>query len=137
MKKAKGTAAFLLGVALVSASAESGAARRADVERSLKQRYRLTVIGTGMLGFTGDRSSIREAGGILSLRRAALSLSPPPPPPPPPRRPWPTPPWGKPPRRSTSGCCRKRACARFCKSPRPHRRPSPHPPPRPPNSPPG
>jgi len=75
MKKAKGTAAFLLGVALVSAAAESGAARRADVERSLKQRYRLTVIGTGMLGFTGDRSSIREAGGILSLRRAGLSGS--------------------------------------------------------------
>src|SRR3972149_906952 len=75
MKKAKGTAAFLLGVALVSAAADSGAARRADVERALKQRYRLTVIGAGMLGFSGDRSSIREAGGILNLRRPGLSGS--------------------------------------------------------------
>src|SRR3989304_5414029 len=76
MKKAKGTAAFLRGVALVSAAAESGAARRADVERSLKQRYRLTVIGTGMLGFPGDRRSIREAGGFLTRRRPGPSGSP-------------------------------------------------------------
>ncbi len=75
MKNVKGMVAFLLGVALASAAADSGAARRADVERALKQRYRLTVIGTGMLGFTGDRSSIREAGGILNLRRPGLSGS--------------------------------------------------------------
>jgi len=75
MKNVKGTAALLLGVALVSAAAESGAARRADVERALKQRYRLTLVGTGMFGLTGDRASIREAGGILNLRRAGLQGS--------------------------------------------------------------
>jgi hypothetical protein len=75
MKNIKGTAAFLLGVALAGAAAESGAGQRAAVERALKERYRLTVVGTGMLGFTGTRATIQQAGGVLGLRRAGLSGS--------------------------------------------------------------
>jgi len=52
-----------------------GADRRGDVERALKQRYRLTLIGTSMLGFSGTRSSVREAGGVLALRQTGLQGS--------------------------------------------------------------
>lgn len=74
MRKVDGAVAVLLVAALAGAAAEP-ASRRADVERALKQRYRLTLVGAGMLGLTGDRASIREAGGILNLRRAGLQGS--------------------------------------------------------------
>jgi len=74
MRKVDGAVAVLLVAALAGAAAEP-ASRRADVERALRQRYRLTLVGTGMFGLTGDRASIREAGGILNLRRAGLQGS--------------------------------------------------------------
>lgn len=49
--------------------------RRADVERSLKQRYRMTILGPKMLGLVGDRSTIQVAGGVVSVRRAGLSAA--------------------------------------------------------------
>lgn len=75
MKTVTGVIALLLAGALVGAAAEKGAEQRAAIQLALTQRYRLTVIGTGMLGFTGSRSTIQEAGGVLSLRRADLDGS--------------------------------------------------------------
>lgn len=72
MQRLSGTIAFILAVTVAGAAAESGAGQRAAIERALKQRYRLTVVGTGMLGFAGTRSTIQEAGGILSVRRGGL-----------------------------------------------------------------
>jgi hypothetical protein len=49
--------------------------RKAEIEGALSARYRLTVVGEGLLGLTGERSSVRRAGNVVMLRRGGLEGS--------------------------------------------------------------
>ena len=49
--------------------AQQGPARRQELQQHLENRYRLTVVGPGILGLTGSRGTIRRAGGVVVLRR--------------------------------------------------------------------
>src|SRR5262249_18159420 len=46
--------------------------RRDEVEEGLASRYRLTRLGSSMLGFHGTENSIRHAGGTVFLRKSGL-----------------------------------------------------------------
>jgi len=62
---------LLFAVAITAGAQKDSSAgeRRGELEQVLKQRYRLTAIGPGILGLTGGAGSIRKAGGIVELRR--------------------------------------------------------------------
>jgi hypothetical protein len=45
------------------------------MQQVLESRYRVTLIGPGMMGFKGDRTSIQRAGEVLVLRKAGLAGS--------------------------------------------------------------
>ena len=77
---ARGIRAFLALLALLAAFAlplrsAPAADHRAELEASLAQRYRLTVIGPGFMGITGGQGTIRKPGGIAELRRDGLAGS--------------------------------------------------------------
>ncbi len=68
-----------LGVAMILAASaqkeQPGTDRRGELEQVLKQRYRITAIGPGMLGLKGGTGSIRRAGGVVELRREGFQGS--------------------------------------------------------------
>lgn len=47
---------------------------RQELEQSLQSRYRVTVIGKGVIGL-GSENAIRKAGGTVTLRRAGIGGS--------------------------------------------------------------
>jgi len=57
------------------AAAQVSQARKQEIEGALRERYRLTLIGEGALGFTGDRGTVRRAGNVVLLRREGLEGS--------------------------------------------------------------
>ena len=57
------------------ALAQASQTRKLEIESGLRERYRLTLIGEGALGFTGDRGSIRRAGNVALVRREGLEGS--------------------------------------------------------------
>lgn len=74
MAKSRALLAALVTVSLWAAatSALAAGARRADLEQSLGQRYGLTQIGPGVLGLTGGRDAIQQAGGVVLLQSTGL-----------------------------------------------------------------
>lgn len=46
--------------------------RRSELEQTLRQRYQLTEIGTGILGLTGGPNEIRQAGGVMVVQHPGL-----------------------------------------------------------------
>ncbi len=50
----------------------SASERRAELEQVLRQRYRATTIGPGVLGLRGKADTIRQAGGVVEVRRNGL-----------------------------------------------------------------
>jgi len=68
---------FLLLVAAIFCPgvARGQATPQEAMQQVLESRYRLTIIGPGMMGFKGDRTSIQRAGEVLVLRRAGLQGS--------------------------------------------------------------
>lgn len=65
---------ILLCLALDS-RAQASPAQRAEIDRVLRERYRLTLVGPGILGLRGERDNIRQAGNVVLLRRAGLAGS--------------------------------------------------------------
>lgn len=70
----------LVVLAAVLGSASTGGAqgsqgRKLEIEGALRERYRLTLIGEGALGFTGTRGTVRRAGNVVLLRRSGLEGS--------------------------------------------------------------
>lgn len=63
--------ALFLGAGLASALAQDQG-RRIELEESLQSRYRLTVLGGGLMGLHGGDNTIRRAGGIVILVRDGL-----------------------------------------------------------------
>ena len=63
---------FLSTLALLSTF--SFADSRQELEQSLQSRYRVTVIGKGMIGL-GSENAIRKAGGTVTLRRPGIGGS--------------------------------------------------------------
>jgi hypothetical protein len=57
--------------ALSSTHAQQDRGRRIELEESLQSRYRITVVGGGMMGVRGE-NAIRHAGGIVALMRDGL-----------------------------------------------------------------
>jgi len=69
----KGTLGIAVLVSLATAlSAQTDTGPRRELEQSLQSRYRVTVIGQGLMGIGGDANSIRRVGGVLVLHRAGL-----------------------------------------------------------------
>lgn len=76
MRRMAGLAGLVFLAGLVAGqAATAGPGRRADVQASLEQRYRLTVVGTKLLGLSGSRGTIQRAGGVVVLRRDGLQGS--------------------------------------------------------------
>lgn len=63
--------ALLSCAALSSAHAQQDRGRRIELEESLQSRYRVTVVGGGIMGARGE-NNIRHAGGIVALVRDGL-----------------------------------------------------------------
>jgi hypothetical protein len=59
----------VLAVAVLPLRAAPAADHRVELQASLAQRYRLTVIGPGFMGITGGQGTIRKPGGTAELRR--------------------------------------------------------------------
>jgi hypothetical protein len=59
----------VLGVAILPLRSAAKADHRLELQESLAQRYRVTVIGAGILGIRGGQGTIRKPGGIAELRR--------------------------------------------------------------------
>jgi len=64
----------LLFFIVVLLSTFSFADSRQELEQSLQSRYRVTVIGKGMIGL-GSENAIRKAGGTVTLRRPGIGGS--------------------------------------------------------------
>jgi hypothetical protein len=65
--------ACILFLAASSAAQQSPAsARRAELEQLLGQRYRVTLIGPGVLGLRGGADTVRKPGTVVELRREGL-----------------------------------------------------------------
>lgn len=62
---------LVLAMALASAAAQDQG-RRIELEESLQSRYRLTVLGGGLLGVHGGDNAVRKAGGVVVLMREGL-----------------------------------------------------------------
>jgi len=62
---------LVLLCALIAVSVPAVADDRQELEQSLQSRYRVTVIGKGMMGL-GSENAIRRAGGTVALRHAGL-----------------------------------------------------------------
>ena len=62
----------LLVVALSPLRSAPEADHRSKLQECLAQRYRLTVLGPGILGIRGGQKTIRKSGGIAKLRRDGL-----------------------------------------------------------------
>lgn len=80
MRKTEGRLGAAAGLLLAlgfaaGALAQANVGRRADVKQSLEQRYRVTEIGPKYMGLSGNRGTIRKAGGVVTLRRSGLSGS--------------------------------------------------------------
>ncbi len=67
--------ALLILGATIRGGAQSGQSRKQELEGALRERYRLTLIGEGVLGLTGERDTIRRAGNVVLLRREGLEGS--------------------------------------------------------------
>ncbi len=65
----------LMAVAGCAQVARGQATPQEAMQQVLESRYRVTVIGPGMMGFKGDRTSIQRAGEVLVLRRDGLAGS--------------------------------------------------------------
>jgi hypothetical protein len=69
----------LFAIAVSPLRSTPKADHRAELQESLAQRYRLTVIGPGIMGIGGGQKTIRKPGGIAELRRdgvfGSLALS--------------------------------------------------------------
>src|SRR5207247_9363016 len=63
--------ALFLAAALPSTLAQ-GQGRRPVLEESLQARYRLTILGGGIMGARGGDNAIRRVGGIVMLVEDAL-----------------------------------------------------------------
>jgi len=63
----------VLLVSLFSTAQDNG--RRSELEESLQSRYRLTVLGGGVLGIHGGENSVRRAGGIAVVLKPGLYAS--------------------------------------------------------------
>jgi hypothetical protein len=61
----------LLSCALLPSVRAQDRGRRIELEESLQSRYRITVVGGGMMGVRGE-NAIRHAGGIVALLRDGL-----------------------------------------------------------------
>ncbi len=59
----------LLAIVVSPLRSAPAADHRAELQESLAQRYRVTVIGPGILGIRGGQGTIRRPGGIAELRR--------------------------------------------------------------------
>jgi len=62
----------LLAIVVSPLRSAPNADHRAELQASLDQRYRVTVIGPGILGIRGGQGTIRKPGGIAELRRDGL-----------------------------------------------------------------
>ncbi len=63
----------LLATSLAGAQEKPSASeRRAELEQVLQQRYRVAKIGPGVLGLRGKADTIRQAGGVIEVRRNGL-----------------------------------------------------------------
>jgi len=72
MPKLHKSVIFLSTLALVSTLAFADS--RQELEQSLQSRYRVTVIGKGVIGL-GSENAIRKAGGTVTLRRPGIGGS--------------------------------------------------------------
>lgn len=63
---------FALAAASSPQKQGSSAARRAELEQILQQRYRLTSIGPSFLGFKGEAGSTRQVGGVAEAQRTGF-----------------------------------------------------------------
>jgi hypothetical protein len=61
-----------LTLSLGAQKQQQEADRRTELAQVLTQRYRVTRIGSGLLGLTGGASSIRRAGGVVEAHREGL-----------------------------------------------------------------
>src|ERR1700739_1762007 len=62
--------ASFLAAALYAWAQDQG--RRVELEESLKARYRLTILGGGVLGLHGGDNAVRRAGDTMILLRDGL-----------------------------------------------------------------
>jgi hypothetical protein len=75
---ARGFGAFAVGLALLVVAVSPlrsvpVADHRSELQESLAQRYRLTVIGPGILGIRGGQQTIRKPGASQINLHAALT----------------------------------------------------------------
>lgn len=80
MNKLNFTFAAVVGLVLACCfepgiAAQQDPGRRPELQQHLENHYRLTVVGPGLLGLTGSRSTIRRAGGVVVVRRAGIDGS--------------------------------------------------------------
>ncbi|HXE74020.1 MAG TPA: PEGA domain-containing protein [Candidatus Xenobia bacterium] len=75
MKTAMRMALVFVVAAICAPAARGQATPQEAMQQVLESRYKVTVIGPGMMGFKGDRTSIQRAGEVLVLRRAGLAGS--------------------------------------------------------------
>ncbi len=75
MKPYMRVAMAMVVAAICPALAWGQATPQEAMQQVLESRYRVTVIGPGLMGFKGDRTSIQRAGEVLVLRRAGLQGS--------------------------------------------------------------
>jgi len=68
----KSLIALSLSCFLLPSSWAQDRGRRAEVEESLQSRYRITKLGTGVLGIGGSESSVRHAGGVVVLGKPGI-----------------------------------------------------------------
>jgi hypothetical protein len=65
----------LVAAGVAEAQALKGPGQRPELQLSLQQLFPLTTIGEGVLGLRGTPDSIRQAGGVVVLRREGVSGS--------------------------------------------------------------
>lgn len=69
------TCLVLAAAAWASPQAAKGPGQRPELQLTLQQLFPLTTIGEGVLGLRGTPDSIRQAGGVVVLRREGVSGS--------------------------------------------------------------
>src|SRR5512145_2391924 len=75
MKPLMRVAVAILVAAICAPVARGQATPQEAMQQVLESRYKVTLIGPGMMGFKGDRTSIQRAGEVLVLRRDGLEGS--------------------------------------------------------------
>jgi hypothetical protein len=68
----KSLIALTLSCFLLPSSWAQDRGRRAEVEESLQSRYRITKLGTGVLGIGGSEGAVRHAGGVVVLGKPGI-----------------------------------------------------------------